>query len=537
MVAMLTLLPALASSSEIVGQSYSLKVIEPSNKELTKTMMATVPLADGSFGIIRGLGKMALIAGRSTNAAMPVVLDVYDGNNNFEKTISLDNIKLVYGSQGKGDAYMFYEKDSSGDLVFYYARYKDGVNSILRRALDSSYELQEEELVATIPSKIKVDRRGAYEKIESIDKSHMAIYSMDQDKKAEETEIFLVVLDENRKLKYTNTSMLPQYKEPLSWGWRVISAHQGRPIVSNIISASVSNGGIFNLCSRVTADKKSKWVEHLVYAISSDSTPKAMKYELGDAYARDIKLAHNAAGELCMVGLFSDEPFGFLTGLFVNTFSAADLSPISTKLNTFSKEQVLEYLLSVNPFDKKSDEKVKKKLSGSSKVGISVNFVLRDVFFAEDGSLLVASEFYRMNRNMTSSSLQEQSAGVGKVETEHRFGDMVFLGCTADGEVKWITNADRKQEAANDIGLSTTPMFVQGKINFFTNDYRTQELVHGQVDGNGELASKVICELSKKGANKGLVLMPGSLVELDGQDYLGVGIRLLRQGIMKLSVK
>jgi len=529
-------------------KTISIQVSEKKKKKVIEGLLKIVGSTEDGFFALKGKADGMNISGLSLSGKYYPVLEYY--TNDFELVNSLEIKELMMPTlnMSKAKLYEFFAQDKNDDLFLYYSELVGDKNTLARKKLDmKSFQLTDKTIVREFnDSGKKLDRRWGYKHTQSKDKSKLAIFSSEAERKGKESYAYVEVFDDELNSLWTMEAILPHYEESVysNKSFEFISEESTMMNVHN--SISLSNDGVLNVMAKAYSDEKEGFLfrrptdyMHLIYSFSEgNEKPVIRSFPNEKAYIVEMMIQHDKNDNLRLAGFYSNSEKLNVDGLLFLDLNPATLKNNFSKLIEFTDQNKKDFLISSNIDEKKMEKaqkKLDKKMEKGKDVDISARNNLLNLYTHSDNSITMASEFFDF-RERRESNRDGNGNVTFEYVTDYIFGDLKFIHISPDGEIEWINNYEKYQKIEDEfLLLSVADFFVEDDIYFVYNDTRSRELKMGTVSKDGKMDSKVITDLKRNGALENYLFMPRTVEQLNENTYVGGAQRIFKKKLVKFT--
>ena len=177
----------------------------------------------------------------------------------------------------------------------------------------------------------------------------------------------------------------------------------------------------------------------------------------------DMQLNSNDSSICTLSGLYGKGNRQGILGVFIITIDAKNDSIVSKGIIPFDKEIAMESWLDNDLYDRQATIGTNPNLQNQY-----YNYLLRDIFVLEDGSIVGSMEQYYVYRRANYDNRTGMSSNV----TYYYYDDIIAFKIGKTGTFDWQKRISKSQVSINDGGpFSSYSSFTDGKsINFIFND-------------------------------------------------------------------
>ncbi|MEL6676897.1 MAG: hypothetical protein AAFR61_32110, partial [Bacteroidota bacterium] len=237
------------------------------------------------------------------------------------------------------------------------------------------------------------------------------------------------------------------------------------------------------------------------------------------------RILSREAGQLVVFGLYHEHQKKGIQGTHYQRFEPASLERILQKVSLFEAAQYEDFLVSANGKTTKADLRLRKKLQSGKQGYISPFHAMGRLHMHANQSLTFSME---------STDVSAAQTRKGNV---YRYGDMVFLNISGEGNINWIKNIQKKQEYKSPFPLGHGELFKEDQLFFFFNDLETDVLRGGRINVDGEFRLAPLAKMTRSGSLGGFMPIPGGTVKLQDDSYLCAAIKTLKQRWIRMRIE
>ena len=207
------------------------------------------------------------------------------------------------------------------------------------------------------------------------------------------------------------------------------------------ILAKVFNGGLFN-----------RQYHYVLYKFNKEGLQGKVPFVSSQYYVSSLKmLKGKQQNTLNIVGFYSQF---YSRGAYVDAFDPADAKGGSYRIRGVCTYQIATDTMQINTqqFQQFSAQfiadkygKVRRGNSGHIRNGTLDNIVMRDVFYAPNGDMIVTAEEFEINVQQTSESYgtYNQYSPTNTASYSYTYGDAMLLRLDAKGKLIWSRNINK----------------------------------------------------------------------------------------------
>ena len=430
-------------------QDISIQIGESDKKGLFDGINGVVAQVDDGFYVLRMKTKGSLLGSQVGNGSDELYLDKYSNDLKFQSTVDIDGIVFSVAGRSRGAEYEFCLQDDQDNVYVYFSEFRKGVNSLYRIRLDESTGsfVDEQTIYRDQRANKRLDRRGSYSLVESVNRNTFAIYSFVNERNANYTEVYAAVFKRNMELLWEMNENIEGYARGESSGWAFQSSY--RSLESRNLSISVSNAGVLNIM-RVIYDNKlfaglTGDYYHIIYTLSGpDNRVDYRLFDFEDSFILQALIRHDQNDELNLVGYMGDNRRRIDGVVFIN-MNASNLETTNTKSIKLTDSQKEAFLVSSDADSvrkQRGDERTKRRIDKGKNVGISSSNRLINAYVHQDNSTTVVSEYFDV---ITSTNNID---GNMNTTTTFVFGDLKYINIGSDGNIRWVKNIHKNQRSS-----------------------------------------------------------------------------------------
>ena len=507
-------------------QSLDIKVGDPTSKGVLTGMMGVVGTTSDGFYLLRSQSKGFSFYGMGVGTKGELSLEKYNKNLNHVQSIWIKDIPMTLLNKARGKSFEFFYQDGNEDLWLFYSDESKGYNQLFRKRLnEDSFEepilVSKQKIVAK-----ELDRRSSYKIIESENKTSFAVYSFVGNSRTEKSYVYVEVFDNQMNSQWEMNTVAPDFDRD---GYVSKAFSFSESLETKNRNIFLSDQGSLNIVKKAFNRKEKKNYLHIIYSFNKDIEEPVVNFlrNSDDKYILEALLTQDKEGSLKLAGFYSDTKRSKkINGIFLQNLDPFSLEIQDEKFIQFSNEDKKAFLFE----DEESmSKKNKNKIENGKELDVSANNLIRSLYVNENNSITVSSEYYRWYQK---SSTNGNGGG-----SRFIFGNLQFLNISQDGKINWIKSFAKRQRGEVEMLLGVYEMFNDDVIHFIYNDVKNGELKAGQINSKGEVSSKSITSLKKKGALEKFWYIPNTTTKLEDDSYIGFAIKYFKQRLLKIEIE
>jgi len=385
-----------------------------------------------------------MLAGRRSK----LILEKYDKKfkNVFSKEFATDK-KNVYGSDIKyfknKFAWLMYEKNSKNDFLEYFLApiNMKGKSSKPKSIAKFKYESRSD--IPDISWEMSEDTSSV-----------LFIAANDDDKKKENYEVFVSVIDEDFNKVWSKKIKLPYSQKRVQASSFELTKDGKVYFVAKIYEDNKTKESKTKK-RKGKKNKKAPAYDIVIYSIDQTmDKPAKYKLNLKDAFVKGVKINVDDANDVACVGFFGDSRKGPTQGVFYLKLSKEDGSTIFANKRRFTPKELANFGDRNTSKDKKSKDS-----------GLDKTFSFNKIVSLENGEIFVTAE-----ENYSYTVTSTDSKGNVTTRIVYVSNSIIVINISADGKVKNVGIIPKKQKMSARTFQSYALLRTDDEVYFVYND-------------------------------------------------------------------